>query len=144
MRKVALHRHVCRSVDQEPYTERQERMTTNILRAEIRMCQDIDQHIKAYARPSCQALCEYMQRRLPRELRDIIFGYILDDLLEPKTTITEGTTKSLVDIGNSSIRLHPAYQCLVNEGYLDPTTTREFSELVHRKYRRSGCTTCLQ
>jgi hypothetical protein len=39
----------------------------------------VDTHLEAYAAPRCQALCEMVQQKLPRELRDLVYQYILED-----------------------------------------------------------------
>jgi hypothetical protein len=35
-------------------------------------------HFTLYLGPSCLAVCERLQQKLPRELRDMIYGYLLD------------------------------------------------------------------
>jgi hypothetical protein len=39
----------------------------------------IQQHLHLYLSTSCRALCEKMQLELPRELRDTIYDYVLDN-----------------------------------------------------------------
>jgi hypothetical protein len=48
---------------------------------------EIDYHIHQYAAPTCLAICEVMQEQLPRELRDMIYGFVLQD--NPKLTLRD-------------------------------------------------------
>jgi hypothetical protein len=83
-----------------------------------------------------------MQRRLPRELRDIIFSCMLEDPWECKitNTITNvwSPTETKYDVVSYSCA---AYEYFFNEEYMDYTTTRELTETWYEKQRNLSRTT---
>jgi hypothetical protein len=41
----------------------------------------VDEHIKSYATTACQTICQRMQEYFPMELREIVYGYLLNDII---------------------------------------------------------------
>ena len=54
------------------------RLAENIPGARPALYFELYEYIGRYSAPDCQALCERVQQKLPRELRDMIYGYILN------------------------------------------------------------------
>jgi hypothetical protein len=54
------------------------------IRSMARIDKEVDQHIRQHAAPACLSLCNAVQDKLPRELRDVIYRYILR---EPKIVV---------------------------------------------------------
>jgi hypothetical protein len=50
---------------------------------EVCLEEKLFEHIDAHYAPRCLQICEHMQQKLPRELRDMIYAYILDTRTQP-------------------------------------------------------------
>jgi hypothetical protein len=50
---------------------------------ESRLETQLMQHIDAHCAPQCLQICEEMQHQLPRELRDMIYEYVLETRIHP-------------------------------------------------------------
>jgi hypothetical protein len=55
----------------------QKQLHTNIIRSRSRFSKEVDDHIEPSIAPGCRALCYGIQQHLPRELRDVIYLYLL-------------------------------------------------------------------
>jgi hypothetical protein len=49
----------------------------NITKVEERLSKEIDDYIIPFVAPDCRHLCDAIQQHLPREVRDMVYGYLL-------------------------------------------------------------------
>jgi hypothetical protein len=54
-------------------------------KSELRLKTKLLQHIAAHYAPQCLSICEQMQHELPRELRDMVYGHLLETRTHPLT-----------------------------------------------------------
>jgi hypothetical protein len=100
----------------------------NLARSKTRTSEQIDELIAKAIPPSCHALCEQMQHYFPRELRDMIFQYLLpssDVLIEASDfTPFEAPDSSRSQLSKSSHLLRP--------GMSDAQTRQELFEAWYK------------
>ncbi|KAF2825124.1 hypothetical protein CC86DRAFT_39279 [Ophiobolus disseminans] len=54
-----------------------EKLRQNIDRSQRSLSEDLNNRITAFAAPECLAICDRIQQNLPRELRDMVYQYLL-------------------------------------------------------------------
>jgi hypothetical protein len=110
------------------------------LQSLIHVDAEINHYIHQYAAPTCLSLCEGIQEKLPRELRDMIYGFVLQE--NPKVRLRKehfehelfdsrliiplvGRAERLINLGYDNIS---GYAHLFDTGFVDPNTKSEFTE----------------
>jgi hypothetical protein len=54
-----------------------DRFLENITKVEEHLSKEIDDYIVLFVAPDCRHLCDGIQQHLPREVRDMVYGYLL-------------------------------------------------------------------
>jgi hypothetical protein len=104
----------------------------------LKLIDDVNDYITAYAAPRCLEICQNMQAKLPPELRDLVYSM----LFGPKNDLTIGTRdmNMFSKIGQpqrdspfcctlaprAGPLENPAYAHLFDPRFADPTTIAEF------------------
>jgi hypothetical protein len=105
-----------------------ERLLVNIPKARTSLSAEIDRQIVAHTAPPIHALCENLQERLPRELRDIVYEH----LLPPCDILIEATDFLPLDDPESSRPRLISFPHLLEHDYLDAITRKEYAEAWYR------------
>jgi hypothetical protein len=103
-------------------------LRANMQDAHDRLSVEVDNQIMLHAAPSCRALCEEMQRALPRELRDMIY----QSLLPPQDILIEPTDFLPVAAIHSSRPKLVDTPHLIAPEYSDPITRQELVEAWYK------------
>jgi hypothetical protein len=105
-----------------------EQLRKRVCVSQQRLATEVNDHIVAYARSYCGTLCISIQQHLPRELRDMIYAYLLpvcDVLIEATDFLPLGSTDSsrpqLIDVPH-----------LLSPGFSDVVTRRELLEAWYK------------
>jgi len=71
-----------------------EHLQKNIERSQNHLSHELDSYIATRVAPECRALCDVIQQLLPRELRDMIYQYLLSqsDILIERTDFLPSTS----------------------------------------------------
>jgi hypothetical protein len=88
-------------------------------------------HIENYAAPQCLSICKDMQAKLPRELRDMIYPYLILDK-QPLIEESEFLPHDHPDWTGSDL-LNSRNRHLLDARFSDLTTRREFLELWYQR-----------
>ncbi|KAH7070100.1 hypothetical protein FB567DRAFT_220279 [Paraphoma chrysanthemicola] len=70
--------------------QRQHRLQVNLVARKSRLELELQEHLEKYFASWCHAFCEQMQDQLPREMKDIVYGYIFEDRICPIKERPEG------------------------------------------------------
>jgi hypothetical protein len=134
--KLAPSRHALSVVSGNHITRRMsndqahalEQLRARIKDSQNRLLVKVDEQIALHAAPSCRELCDKMQRDLPRELRDMIYQYLL-----PEVDILIGSTDFLPESASNHSRpqLVDTPHMIAPE-YSDPITRRELFEAWYK------------
>jgi hypothetical protein len=114
-----------------------------------RLNREIDYHIRQHAAPACLSLCDLVQDKLPRELRDMIYGFMLEksyvkithkdlepdrfdpDIIKSLETILDSPLECLRDEIIHYDNVYD-YAHLFDSDFTDPVTQSEFAESWYR------------
>jgi hypothetical protein len=97
---------------------------------------EIYDHISLYAAPGCLSMCDLIQQRLPRELRDMIYRFILEkpkirvqssDLIHARFNHHNRKPLDRYDQSHGYKSIFE-YAYLFNAAFVDPITKVEFAE----------------
>jgi len=108
---------------------------SNIL---ARLPAEIDERIMIQEGPHCRAFFQKIQDRLPKELREMVFGYIFQGpyvLLEAKDAEADNPDDTLPCV-EQDIGRHYPYSYLLKPGYINDSAIR--TELIEAWFRTSN------
>ncbi|KAH7069604.1 hypothetical protein BKA63DRAFT_606003 [Paraphoma chrysanthemicola] len=70
--------------------QRQHGLQVNLVARKSRLELELQEYLEKYFASWCHAFCEQMQNQLPREMKDIVYGYIFEDRIFPIKERPEG------------------------------------------------------
>ncbi|KAF1850370.1 uncharacterized protein K460DRAFT_400437 [Cucurbitaria berberidis CBS 394.84] len=101
---------------------------SRIEEAEAKLSDEIDVHIKPYAALRCYAICDDMQCKLPREIREMIYDSLIVDRL---VSIDEEDFKPIKEL-EATRPLLSNCKYLLDPAFADPATKYEVLEFWYK------------